>query len=237
MKLLSSVLVLVLTFAAVACSDAEDDPTPEASATAVLAEPTATSEPEPTTAPAPTQQPGDETPPAGTTTGIPAIDAVIEDVLAADSDSLVDRFVYASAACTSAQGLGGPPKCSQAPGSPPDGTTVQAFPVSSCELGWTYDLQPIVSQFVARELELFAVLELDLPGPLFDEPGMPVLDHAIIFQSEEPGIGRVGHMLGTSGESVVYLESLCGALPETYFTDRQQIQDHHEVILQGPAFQ
>jgi hypothetical protein len=250
-KLLAAPVLLMLLITALACGG-EDDPDSTATATqpppasptqpsgpaspavpSATADITATQAPSSTVAPEPTQ-PGV---PSGTTTGDPDLDAVIEAVLTGDGGALVALTALTAAPCTTAQGLGGPPKCGQAPGMPADGTSVEAFPVSSCELGWIYDVAPIVTDLVGRDLELFAVLALDLPGPLFDEPYMPRLDHAVILESQAPGIGRLGHMLGLNDGALVYLESLCGAAPETYLTERQQIMDHHEVILRGPASQ
>ena len=237
---LALVLAAALSVALIACSDSDDDPGPQPTEPAVSSpepaapEPTPTTEPQAPAEPTPTKEPA--TPAGGTSTGDPALDAIVRAALDGDATALLSRIGLTTAPCTTAQGLGGPPKCDQAPGSPADGTAVEAFPVSSCELGWTYDIQPIATEFASRDLELFAVLELDLPGPLFNESFMPELDHAIILESEAPGIGRLGHMLGVDDGSIVYLESLCGGAPETYLTDRQQIADHHQVLLQGPAF-
>jgi hypothetical protein len=241
MKLLVSLVVAaVLTAAISACSDSDDDPDP--TPTQPLA--TATSEPsapEPTATtpsqPAPVNPTPEVPPTTPPETGDPDLDAIIQAVLDGDATALAASVALTTAPCTTAEGLGGPPKCAQALGSPPDGTEVEAFPVSSCELGWHFDAQPIVADFAARDFELFAVLALDLPDPLFNEPSMPELDHAIILESEAPGIGRLGHLVGVDNGSIVYLENVCAGAPEYFLTERPQIKDHHEINLRGPAFQ
>lgn len=245
--ILATVAGIVLAAAAVACSDSEDGPGSGPTQPAASSpQPTSTVEPgpAPTDTPAPPQPtpavpdptPTSEPPDGGVTTGDPALDAIIRAALDGDAQVLQDFVAMTEAPCTTAQGAGGPPKCSQAPGSPPDGTVVEAFPASSCELGWTADPAPVLTQFATLDMELFAVLELDLGGPLFGEPYMPELDYAVILESESPAIGRLGHMVGVQDGAIVYLENLCGGAPETYLTERQQIAEHHQVLLQGPAF-
>ena len=94
----------------------------------------------------------------GTQTGIAGVDQVIEAITSGDRAAIESLLQFTPIACTDEPGLGGPPKCADAPDAPSEGTEVHAFPTGQCEGAWTYDLTPIVDGLVSASPELYAVL-------------------------------------------------------------------------------
>jgi hypothetical protein len=162
---------IALTLAA--CSGSDDDAAE--SPTAVTASPTAATAP---STPTPLASM-----PAGTETGVAEVDEVLAVLLRDDDDAFQDLVQPREVACTTVVGLGGPPKCAGAPGSPPDGIIVSAFPVLHCEGGWLFDAESV--RLGSDDLELHSVYALSLPGPLFDEPYMPQPEYAIVLAGPE----------------------------------------------------
>lgn len=73
---------------------------------------------------------GIPTHPPSARTKIPAVDRVIEAALSGDSAALRGLMRFITTPCTTAEGLGGPPKCAAGEA---DGTAVEVFPVGGPE--------------------------------------------------------------------------------------------------------
>ncbi len=123
--------------ALIACGDGPD---PEPTPTTAAATPTATIKPAESSATAPgpgTRPPGTVSTPAPATTVVPArpigvasLDTIAAAVTKADVPAVLGAIQYSEIACTTAQGLGGPPKCAAGEAS---GTVVKVLPYSACE--------------------------------------------------------------------------------------------------------
>jgi hypothetical protein len=122
-------LSMLLILALVACRPAEVDP------------------------PLPAATPGPER-----RTSIEVVDAVIDAVLAGDQEVLGSMVRLTTAGCTTASGLGGPPKCrpDQA-----DGTEVSFFPILGPGEGSPVPPEQVESLLDFQVQELYAVYELD----------------------------------------------------------------------------
>ena len=108
---------------------------------------------------------------------------------------------YTTVACTTADGLGGPPKCEE---DVPEGTELTMFPVGSCEGGWTrYGVQS-VADFAHRTAGLWGVIHVDQYWEVTD--GWPAPDTFLAFHTDTP-----------SGDSVAYLEVADGRIVRASF--------------------
>jgi hypothetical protein len=119
---------------------------------------------------APPQRPGADTAPSGNVSGIAEIDAILTPLVAGDARELAGLVRLTETACTTLQGVGLPPPYALAPGSPPDGSLVKAFPLSGCEGEWTYDAEGAFRRLLMNEPHLFAVIALDTPMPVLGSP-------------------------------------------------------------------
>ena len=230
--------LLILPVLLLACGNSDTLPptsttqgeAPQATATTRPATPTSVPA-TPTTAPQPTALPGV---PSGTETGNPIIDRIIAVMLAGDANTLAMLFVPTETPCTTAQGAGGPPKCAQAPGSPPNGTRVQAVPYSTCEGGWAYDLKVHSTLLTQNKLSLYGVARFGTPQPPYgNEPGYPLMEQMILFEFSAGGTPRIGLIVGVANGGIVYTRHICVGPPEQALTFYGQTQ----LILRGPAYQ
>lgn len=203
---------------------ATPDPTQSATPTATATvSPTAT----PTSTPdgTATAEPQDPVHPPGSPTGIASVDAVVEAVLAFEGDySALDELVaYTEIGCTLELGGGGPPKCSNVPGAEQvEGTLVEVFPFSVCELEW----EPR-SESLSRVLGMLFEPAPGAGGELFvagvyavapvAEPSVwPAGDHAVVF-------GRLttdeatGAVVRVAEAGIVSIELGCGPTPPSAF--------------------
>ncbi len=229
-------VLLVLPVLLLACGGDDDAPsstatvvgeTPEATVTAAPA----TVQPTATVAPQTTATPGV---PTGTTTGDAAIDRIIAVMLAGDVDGIASVLAMTETPCTTAQGLGGPPKCAQAPGRPADGSLVRAFPFSTCEGGWTYDLKQHATLLVQNKLSLYGVARFATPQPPYtNEAGYPSLEHIVLFEFSAGGVPRIGLIAGVTDSKVVFTRHICVGPPEEALT----FYGPSTLILRGPAYQ
>ena len=231
-RLLLSLFAL-LAATALACGGDSDSSTPALAGTSPT--PTATSTPLPTDTPTDTPRPGASEAPQGLESGDPPIDAILEAVEAGDVEKLASFFELQDVACTSATGLGGPPKCSDFSGNPSDGTTVQALPAGGCEGYWVNDLEAAASTFLDLSPTLFAVIKLEQPKVASFDGYVPLADAAMIFEHEQSGKRRFGYMWLLSGGRIVALSGGCGTGPEIWLDGPASFEDYR-VILRGPAY-
>ena len=115
--------------------------------------------------------------PPDTRTGIAAVDAVVEAIHAGDRDALMDLVHYTAAACTDADGLGGPPKCEAGQ---PEGSLVEVFPVMGPGEGSYTDRQMIEGVFPEEPLGLFAIFRV--ADSAYREPYWPAGRYGIILR-------------------------------------------------------
>jgi hypothetical protein len=175
-------------------------PTPARTSTATAtANPTVTATETSTSQPTATESPEE-------LTGVPAVDAVIGAVLAGNLDDIESRVELRSLACGSQGGIGGPPPC---PSGQPDGTTVQAFPVATCEGEWRPDssVRASFQPLMEHAPELYAVYGMP---PQFQER-MPDGQYVAVFSYDAGSQGRLGAGVVISADSVVGLWYGCGA--------------------------
>jgi hypothetical protein len=243
-RLTTLLIPAVLAAFLIACSgdsyaDGESPPTSTPSPTSPSTTPETPPRPSPTaTAPGPAPSP---TPDPGSAyeTGIEAVDAVIEAVLARDAAALQSLLRFSEAACTHQFGGGGPPKCFAYQPAPPEGTVVEAFPLSTCEGEWRTELGPIVEMLLDRELALYGAVELNLDGPLFGLEYYPQPEYGVLLQQEFNG-EIAGILLGVEdGGWFSYIDFLCFPPPEWIFSEQAEVVygDSVELILRGPASQ
>jgi hypothetical protein len=113
--------------------------------------------------------------------------------------------------CTTAQGAGGPPKCSVGGRDLPEGTAVEVMPISSCELGW-YDPQgarDIAVSTLPSVFELQAVLRVARPLFADTDAAYPSVDYAAVFTRRASGSSERAIVYGMSATGVTYIELTC----------------------------
>jgi hypothetical protein len=178
--------------------------------------------------------------PSGIQTGITLVDAVTKAVLDGDEEAFRGLIELREVPCTNEFGIGGPPKCRQAPGGgAPGGTPLAVFPLSVCELEWqtgeTLDAF-LKDVFFSRQYLLYAVVRLDFKAPLFDEPYLPTPQYGVIFSYDRPEIANRGVMVLLEADRVAYIDVLCDGAPEDFLKQHPLYSDKAELILLGPAF-
>jgi hypothetical protein len=145
----------------------------------------------------------------GTLTGIPAIDEAITAAASGDAEALAAHVIVDPVACTTAEGLGGPPKC---PGGAADGTLLTRFGVVQCEGGWAQaeHLAVTVERWITPDdaaapgsPSLYAIVFIDERFP--NMPG----DYYVIFGFPD-GQGR---SLSVTDGGITFLWFGCGPKP------------------------
>jgi hypothetical protein len=129
-------------------------------------------------------------------TDIEEIDKVIDAVLNQDIEARLNLVSFLNTACTTADGLGGPPKCKP---NEVDGTPVISFPVSYGE-GTHVRPEGIRDVFDFRVRGLFAVYRV--PEGAYDREYWPAGEYGIVFTSEEGGRPHVITVLVDSDKIV-----------------------------------
>jgi len=161
-----------------------------------------------TPAPPPTPMPAITIQPPGMRTGIEEVDTIIGVVLGRDIDALRKLVRYTTTRCTTASGLGGPPKCGP---DETEGTRVEAFPILGSE-GAFVRRKSIAQALQFRVVGLYAVYRV--PENAYQEEYWPAGKYGIVFVqkdgspltvlSDHGGIVRiVYHMDGSSPATVI----------------------------------
>lgn len=164
-------------------------------------------------------------------TGIEAVDRVLAVVENGDPVAFEALLRARSIPCSTAAGVGGPPPCSGAPGMPPEGTPVEAFPYDTCEREWQFDLGAFTERILERIDQLYAVVRIEsmpLPEELADGAYGLIYPDASGFET--------AHALLVTNDGVVAVDSSCGGTAEIFLQDGPPF-DGPEVILEGPAFE
>jgi hypothetical protein len=151
--------------------------------------------PDPTPTPTPSPSIDIEYPPYWRT-GIEEIDMVIDAMMSDDLAAREDLIRYTISACTTQDGLGGPPKCTQ---DEEDGKIVEAFPVLYSE-GTHVRPEEIeeVMNFTVRGL--LAVYHV--PDDAYESDYWPAGDYGIVFTSEDGDFSHVVVLLIENGQIV-----------------------------------
>jgi hypothetical protein len=147
-------------------------PTTESTATeAILPTQTAVVEPTAMTTAAPTT----EVHPADTRTGIADVDNVIDAILSNDIEARRALVHYTVTPCTTAPGLGGPPKCHEGEA---DGTPVEVFPILESE--GHHVRRDSIDRGLGFMVEgLYAVFRV--PDDAFEEDYWPAGEYGLVF--------------------------------------------------------
>jgi len=190
-SLVSTLLVGALSLGLVGCTSGSAEGTPEPIVpTATL---TLTASPGPTETPAATETPDAEP----RRTGDAGLDVIIKAVEERDIATLAPLVVHPTVACTTAQGMGGPPKCEEGM---PEGTEMQVFPFASCEGEWTRFGVQTVAQFAHRTAGLWGVIDVDQYWGSTD--GWETPDTFLAFHTESPSEDFISYLEVADGRIV-----------------------------------
>lgn len=197
---------------AVACGDDDDDTPPTTAATATATVPasaTAPAERTPTARPSASATAAAASPTStARRTGNAGIDVVLAAVEARDAAKLASLAAVIDVGCTTAPGLGGPPKCAVGQA---DGTVVRVFPVASCEGSFVQSdqLAALFTRVVTdADPQVYAVTSAKYPTT---EPYYPQGDYSVFLEKESTPVGG-GTVVSVSKEGkVVNLRTGCGA--------------------------
>jgi hypothetical protein len=151
--------------------------------------------------------------PPGFCTGNPEIDRVINAIQLSDIETRVELIRYIHFPCTTADGLGGPPKCE---GDEPDGTVVTAFPVLFSEGTHVRpdEIQDVFDFSIRGLLAVYVV-----PKRAYQADYWPAGDYAVVFTSKDGGHAHTITLHVTDGE-VVRLEFNMDWPPFDWIWDR-----------------
>jgi hypothetical protein len=173
-----------------------------------------------------------------TTTPPPIVERAIDAVRARDAEAVMATVQLTRTPCTNQQGAGGPPKCSVA-GTPAraEGTTIDAFPLSSCELGWysRTSVRDALESTLPGAGDLYAVVRLT--RPLFSERGLefPATRYAAFFVRRASGMPESSFVFAVDDDGLVYIDLPCAQSAREALAN--PIYRGAEVIQRGPAFQ
>ncbi len=148
--------------------------------------------------------------PADLRTGITGLDPVLEALASGDPAEIAARLRLLETACTTADGLGGPPKCDEGVA---EGTLVSVFPVLGAE-GTFATAEEL--QLVAESLEfagLFGVYQITT-GPSPEEAYWPTGDYGVILAGSR---GTPAYTLLVEGGDIVRIVFHFDKTPEEAF--------------------
>lgn len=204
-SLLASLAAIALL--AVACGGDDDEPTATpavTTTTTTTSTPTrtpTTNDPTTSTATATATASATASPvatqPPGESTGVPAVDTVIEGVLSGSTAEVTPLVTLQSLACGPQQGPGSPPPC---PSGTADGAVVDVLPVATCEGEWRPESAVAASfePLVGNAPELYAVYGM----PQQFQGLMPDGQYVAVF-SYDSGTQRLGAGVVIGAEQVV----------------------------------
>lgn len=201
-----------------ACGDDDDGATSTTAPTTASATAVTERTPSPITGTAVPATPG-STPSATATagarrTGNAAIDSVLAAIESRDAAKLAALGAFVETGCTSAPGLGGPPKCTtgQAPG-----TVVRVFPVAGCEGGYIEPAQlqsTLTREVTSQNPHVYAVtVARQSANP---EPYFPMGDFSVFLDVKGATTHGVMLSLNQSGQIVNLWTGCAGSAAEVY---------------------
>jgi len=121
-------------------------------------------------------------------TGIPEIDAVIATVLAGTPPEQLQLLHFSSLACTHAEGMGGPPKCS---GDEEEGTIVDVFPFLGSEGNHARraDMEDWAGIPATGVYSVYRVSD-----QVYSDEDFPAGEYAVVFLVEDKGSAITAHV-------------------------------------------
>jgi len=134
--------------------------------------------------------------PPDTRTGIDEIDIVIDAIMSQNLETRLDLVRLTTTACSTTDGLGGPPKCQPDEN---DGTLVESFPVSSGE-GTHIRPESLKEVFDFSVRGLMAVYPV--PEDAYEVDYWPAGEYGIVFTSEDGETPHVITVLVEGGQIV-----------------------------------
>ena len=158
--------------------------------------------------------------PLDTTTGNPEIDPVLAAVASGDPEELHALIDYTSAPCTTADGLGGPPKCREGEA---EGTMLEVLPSISSE-GGHIRKEEISSWQGVDASALYAIYKV--ADTALNEEYYPPGEYIIFYvpKENEPGIA-----LHIADGGIVRVDTMFDVFPESLSSVIER--DTSEVIL------
>lgn len=217
-----SILILLIALFLGACSSPQSTPLPVELPTKPVDRPTESVETSTESASPPSGT--IEYYPLDTKTGIPEVDQVLAAVASGSPEELYGLVNYTTAPCTTADGLGGPPKCREGEA---EGTELQVLAFIGSEGG--HIRKDEVSNWQGVKADgLYAVYRVSENA--LNEEYYPPGEYLIIFKPQEDGTTSA---LRVGGGGIVRVDTYFGDFPDTIQTiiDR----DTSEVIL-APKF-
>lgn len=214
-RVIASIAALALLVAACG-DDAEPTPTPTGTAPPVTstATPSSTLRATVTRTSTPTPGPSSTAPPTATrppniSTGVPALDTIVQAVLAADLDAIEARVQLRSLACGPQQGSSSPPRC---PTGQPTGTMVSVLPVATCEGEWRPQsaVRESFMPLTGASPQLYAVYGM----PQQFQQLIPDGQYVAVFGRDAGSQGELGAGVVIAGDRIVGLWFGCGATPD-----------------------
>lgn len=161
-----------------------------------------------------------DNPPSTTRTGIPAIDNVLAAIESDDPQELSARIRYTVAPCTTADGLGGPPKCRDGE---PEGTMLEVLPFLGSE-GSFIRKSEIETWNGIDGHTLYAIYRVSENAPV--EEYYPSGEYAVLLVSSD---GSTALSLRLGDDGIVRVDELFDGSPATL--DAILERDASEVIL------
>ncbi|MQC27745.1 MAG: hypothetical protein DWG74_01530 [Chloroflexi bacterium] len=188
--------------------------TPATATASASASASATSTAAPPTGTATGDAPATGWPPA---LGVPAVDTALSAFRAGNLPALIGLVRMASAACTTAAGAGGPPKC---PPGAADGTVVDYLPYFECD-GWG-SLEGLRTRLVDDSTYALVVLGHEPPvrARITDDA---VVTHTVMLAragfgtADATADGRLLTTIAFDGESIREITGACGAYSQAAF--------------------
>lgn len=133
------------------------------------------------------------------TTDIPTVDAVIAAMLTQDKTALQALVHLNEIACTTADGLGGPPKCATGT---PEGTIVRVLPVLGAE-GHHIQAAELAQALPDGPWQLYAVYIV--PDTVYRDEAFPVGQYGLVFLPQ-PGSQELPITLMVTDEGIVRVD-------------------------------
>lgn len=145
-------------------------------------------------------------------TGLPQVDTVIEAVLGDDLEDRQALVRYVTSGCTTADGLGGPPKCADGQA---EGTPLEHLPLGGPGEG-SYVLAAEIDRVLGFETDsLFAAYRVtdDLP----DDPEYPFGAYALIFTRSSGEAEFESMVIRVDEEGYIVRLDYLGAIPPDFY--------------------
>ncbi|MGE3962456.1 MAG: hypothetical protein AB7F65_12315 [Dehalococcoidia bacterium] len=205
LRALRSLAVVALAAAAsltlVACSSDEDG---EASPIVPTATITLTASPTPSSTAAPSAPPSQD----ARRSGVAELDSILEAVESRDVLALGALAEVQEIGCTTAEGLGGPPKCEDGM---PEGSVLRVFPTASCEGAWTNTPTQALGTFAYDAAGAWGVLQVQ--GEVVTD-GWPSPEYLIVFHSTTVGEDWASYLEVADGRITRLVQGCGGTLDD-----------------------